>query len=132
MNKCILILLLLIGGNCALGQTDSIVTAPPDTTVHEIVVKPAPKKHRIRRDSTLLHLQRVDTSVKKSVYTLPSFSFFDTHSDSFLFTQHPYFSFTNPIHYSITIKQWQGKELIFYTLLGLLIFFALIKNGSSR
>src|SRR5206468_5267009 len=35
-------------------------------------------------------------------------------------------------HYSITIKQWQGKELIFYTLLGLLIFFALIKNGSSR
>ncbi|HEU0065100.1 MAG TPA: DUF4271 domain-containing protein [Flavisolibacter sp.] len=132
MNKCILIFVLLVIGNCALGQTDSYVVTPPDTTVHVIAIKPAPKKHRIKRDSTLLHLQRLDTSVKKSVYTLPSFSFFDTHSDSFLFTQHPYFSFTNPIHYSITVKQWQGKELIFYTLIGLLIFFSLIKNGSSR
>ena len=53
-------------------------------------------------------------------------------SDSFLYTRHPYFSFTNATRYGVTIRQWQGKEAIFYTLVGLLIFFALIKNGFYR
>ncbi|HWJ25527.1 MAG TPA: DUF4271 domain-containing protein, partial [Flavisolibacter sp.] len=34
--------------------------------------------------------------------------------------------------YSITIRKWQGKEAIFYSIIALLIFFALIKNGFGR
>jgi hypothetical protein len=36
------------------------------------------------------------------------------------------------MRYSITIKQWQGKEAIFYSIVALLVFFALVKNGFSR
>ncbi|HJW18779.1 MAG TPA: hypothetical protein VJ499_16735, partial [Flavisolibacter sp.] len=54
------------------------------------------------------------------------------NSDSAKYIGHPFFQFTNPTRHSISIKQWQGKEAIFYTLIGLLIFFALIKNGFYR
>jgi hypothetical protein len=54
------------------------------------------------------------------------------NSDSARFIGNPFFQFTNPTRHSISIKQWQGKEAIFYTLIGLLIFFALIKNSFYR
>jgi hypothetical protein len=54
------------------------------------------------------------------------------NADSAKFIGNPYFKFTNPTRHSISIKQWQGKEAIFYTLIGLLIFFALIKNSFYR
>jgi hypothetical protein len=53
-------------------------------------------------------------------------------ADSFLYTGHPYFRFTHPTRYTISVRQWQGKEAIFYSLIGLLIFFALIKNSFQR
>ena len=53
-------------------------------------------------------------------------------ADSFLYTGHPYFGFTHPTRYTISVRQWQGKEAIFYAVIGLLILFALIKNGFYR
>lgn len=53
-------------------------------------------------------------------------------ADSFLYTGHPYFSFTHPVRYGVSVRQWQGKEAIFYAVIGLLILFALIKNGFHR
>src|SRR4029078_237825 len=44
----------------------------------------------------------------------------------------PFFRFTDPLEYSITLKQWGGKEAIFYSMIALLLFFALIKNGFYR
>lgn len=133
MLKYLLFLLLIVEGLWSSAQIDSGAPRPVDTSVTLPVSKPVvqKKRPRIRKDSTNLKLI-TDTSVKKAIYNLPSFAFFNSHTDSFLYTQHPYFSFTNPMHYSVTIKQWQGKELIFYTLIGLLLFFALIRNGSSR
>lgn len=134
MLKYVLFLILVTEGFWSAAQIDSTAPKPVDTSVTLPVKKPvvAKKRLKIRKDSTRLAAGVIDTSVKKAIYNLPSFAFFDSHSDSFLYTQHPYFSFTHPMHYSITVKQWQGKELIFYTLIGLLLFFALIKNGSSR
>jgi hypothetical protein len=54
------------------------------------------------------------------------------NADSSKFIGNPFFQFTNPTRHSINIKQWQGKEAIFYTLVGLLIFFAIIKNSFYR
>ena len=133
MLKYVLFFLLMAEGLWSAAQIDSGVNKPVDTSVILHSSKPVVQKKRIkiRKDSTKLNIG-IDTSVKKSVANLPSFAFFDSHSDRFQYTQHPYFSFTNPMHYSVTVKQWQGKELIFYTLIGLLLFFALIRNGSSR
>lgn len=53
-------------------------------------------------------------------------------ADSFRFWGHPFFSFTNPVRYTISEREWQGKEVIFYSIIGLLILFALIKNSFRR
>ena len=53
-------------------------------------------------------------------------------SDSFRFYRHPFFSFTNPVRYTISERERQGKDIIFYCIVGLLILFALIKNAFRR
>lgn len=45
---------------------------------------------------------------------------------------HPFFSFTQPGKYTVTPRKWQGKEAIFYSLVGLLLFFAIIRNSFYR
>ncbi len=53
-------------------------------------------------------------------------------SDSFLFGKRLFFSFTNPVRYTVSEKTWQGKEAIFYLVIALFIAFAFIKNSFSR
>lgn len=53
-------------------------------------------------------------------------------SDSFRYRKQLFFTFTNPVRYSISEKSWVGKEVIFYAIIALLIIFALIKNGFRR
>lgn len=53
-------------------------------------------------------------------------------SDSFRYRKQLFFSFTDPVRYSISPKKWVGKEVIFYAIIGLLIIFALIKNSFRR
>lgn len=53
-------------------------------------------------------------------------------SDSFLYRKRLFFRFTDPVRYSISEKRWQGKEVIFYAVVALLIVFAVIKNGFRR
>lgn len=53
-------------------------------------------------------------------------------SDSFLFQKRLFFSFTNPVRYSISEKRWEGKDVIFYTVVAVLLLFALLKNSFRR
>ena len=53
-------------------------------------------------------------------------------SDSFLYRNRLFFTFTNPVRYTISEKTWTGKEGIFYSIVGLLLFFAFIRNSFSR
>ncbi|HET7899022.1 MAG TPA: DUF4271 domain-containing protein, partial [Flavisolibacter sp.] len=39
---------------------------------------------------------------------------------------------TDPVRYDITLKHWEGKDVMFYSIVALLIFFALIKNSFRR
>jgi hypothetical protein len=110
--------------NDSIPLTDSIVTPI------KVVRKP-------RQVVAVTHMQP-DTAAIPEVY-LPN-SRRDTiwavkpgfNSDSSKFISHPFFQFTNPTRHTISIKQWEGKEAIFYTLIGLLIFFAIIKNSFYR
>ena len=45
---------------------------------------------------------------------------------------HPFFTFTNPGKFAVTARRWEGKEPIFYSLIGLLLFFAILRNSFYR
>lgn len=53
-------------------------------------------------------------------------------SDSFRYGQRLFFSFTNPVRYTIGEVKWEGKDVIFYSVVALLLLFAFIKNSFGR
>jgi len=52
--------------------------------------------------------------------------------DSTLYKNHPYFKFDDPIRYVTSKREWYGKETFFYLSIGLLLFFAFIRNAFGR
>ena len=48
--------------------------------------------------------------------------------DTAIYNTHPFYKFDDPIRFIVSTKKWEGKELFFYIMLGLLIFFAIIKK----
>lgn len=52
--------------------------------------------------------------------------------DTALYKGHPFYHFENPVRFIAPKKIWEGKDLFFYMVLTLLIFFALIKNAFNR
>jgi hypothetical protein len=122
----VFILAVLIGAN-ARGQ-DSLVQPPPDTvkSIPPVVRKPVRKKPLIPKRVA------ADSLLKQVRDTLPAVLNSAAFSDTMAYRGHPYFRFTGPVRNAVTIRQWQGKEAIFYSMIALLIFFALIKNGFNR
>lgn len=80
---------------------------------------------RVEADS----LSRVPPPVRDSIRPVLRFPF---TSDSFLYQRRLFFSFTHPVRYSISEKRWEGKEVIFYSVVTLLLLFAMIKNSFRR
>lgn len=52
--------------------------------------------------------------------------------DSLLYKVHPVYRFSDPVKVISTKRSWNGKEVYFYSILALLIFFALLKSGFSK
>lgn len=77
---------------------------------------------------------RIDTAVtipvKKDTIKISLQSPFT--SDSFRFIKHLFYTFTDPVRYTISEKTWRGKDMIFYSVIALLLFFAFIRNIFSR
>jgi hypothetical protein len=126
MVKYLILILIVLSGQKMLAQTAQDSLPLRDT------IKRTENQRRVITpvrvpasliDSTLPNTRRDTIAVAPQNFWL---------ADSFLYTRHPYYSFTNPTRYTISTRQWQGKEAIFYSLMGLLIFFALIKNGFHR
>jgi hypothetical protein len=81
----------------------------------------------VNKDSVALANQlQFIASVQQKQSTAP------VQLDTMIYRRHPYFHFTHPARFIISERQWNGKETIFYSVMTLLIFFALIKNGFSR
>lgn len=74
-------------------------------------------------------LASVPPPIRDSIRPVLQFPF---TSDSFLYRKRLFFSFTDPVRYSISVKRWEGKEVVFYSVVALLIVFAVIKNGFRR
>lgn len=53
-------------------------------------------------------------------------------SDSARFLNPYYFRYLNPVRYTITQRLWEGKEEVFYSVIGLLLLFALLRNSFRR
>jgi hypothetical protein len=121
---------------------DSSTSAVADTGIRTpAAAKPRVQRPRIVKRDTLTaidstrtsdSIRRQDSLVALTSIPRPGITLFTRHSDTTLFAVNPLFRFTNPMRYSITIKKWLGKEAIFYSIIALLIFFALIKNGFGR
>jgi hypothetical protein len=120
---------------------DSNLTTPVDTAIQTPVVKRNIQRPRkIRRDSlpakdstTIIDSAAKEDSVSiASKIFRPDIALFQFRSDTSIFLLSPFFRFTDPMRYSITIKKWEGKDAIFYSTIALLIFFALIKNAFTR
>jgi hypothetical protein len=52
--------------------------------------------------------------------------------DSIIFNRHVFYKFQNPVTQIDSVKKVEGKEAVFYLILSILLFFALIKNGFPR
>jgi hypothetical protein len=120
---------------------DSTVTTAIDTAIQAPVIKkPVQRPRVIRKDSLPLtdSTAIVDSTLRQDSVFIPAkifrpgISLFKPQQDTSLLSLNPFFRFTDPMRYSITIKKWQGKEAIFYSMIALLIFFALIKNAFTR
>jgi hypothetical protein len=141
MRKIVVLICLALCGLNALCQ-DSGIIANADTTIQTPVSKKptVPKPRFVHRDS----IPKVDSTLipdstahQDSVLIItkehaPGISLFRPQNDTNIAGLNSFIRFTDPMHYSITIKKWQGKEAIFYSMIALLIFFALIRNGFNR
>lgn len=92
----------------SLKRTDSIVAAK-DTLVRQDTVK-------------------ADTTTIQPVAVEPPYIRFDT----VLYKKHPYFQIENPIRFIAPKHEWHGKDALFYACIGLLLFFAFVRNAFQR
>lgn len=92
--------------------------------------------HHNTKTTQQISFNTIDSEkIVKGLYfkdSLPDILIAFRKDDTFKYSNHPYYRFTDPIHYAITIKKWQGKDVIFYTIIILLIFFAILKNTFRR
>lgn len=112
---------------------DSPAIVEPDTTLQPVARTDSERQITRTADTVLKDsASLIDSSLLFVKENRPAISQFKLQLDSPLYKTHPFFRFTNPMKYSITIKKWQGKEAIFYSIIVLLLFFALIKNSFTR
>lgn len=95
------------------------------TQQRDSLVRDSSGRDSLRIDSVTAHVQ---VPVKDSIKPFLKHPF----SDSVRFLHHKFFSFTDPVRYTVTEREWHGKEQIFYSVIALLIFFALIKNNFRK
>ena len=140
MRESLVSVLLILCSSFAFSQDSSVITTDTAVSTSPTIQKKLPVKPKIIRRDTISIVRSTaapDTlvtndsvAVKKEIR--PAIVFFKSQKDSSRLGYNTFFRFTNPMRYSITIKKWQGKEPIFYSIIALLIFFALVKNGFGR
>jgi hypothetical protein len=147
--KYILFILFALTTLITKAQNDSVskpadttqVTPPPKPVVPGIVIHRRQPADIIKRDSARRDSTHVDSLKKDSIRLLAWIPFKDTimphqelriGSDSLKYLHHPLLTFTEPIRYTVTRMEWEGKEPVFYSIIFLLLFFAFIKNSFHR
>jgi hypothetical protein len=113
-----------VADSAAVAHVDSV---KPRTTVTKIPVKVVvPDTARVPPDSmsATRPVPVLDSAWKKIVRSLGGKSFRE-----FAFSHHPFFAFDAvPVVANSNIKRFEGKELLFYSLIGILLLFAFLKT----
>lgn len=137
MRKFLVLLFIIL--SLKVWSQDSGAVAVPDTSAPVLVKKPVVRPRIIKDSATIARdsLAKLDSvafadSIKNTKNVRPTISLFKPQPFLSVWSDHPVFRFTNPMRYSVTEKKWLGKEAIFYSMIGLLLFFALIRNGFGR
>ena len=81
------------------------------------IAQPAPDS-LAKIDSVRIDTAELVWPIKDTIRPVLKFPF---TSDSFLYHNRLFFSFTNPVRYTISKKPWQGSEAIFYSIIVLLL-----------
>lgn len=122
---------------------DSLPPPPPptpeitDTPVRSAVItRPRPRRVVVpKKDSTTILSDTISIAgdslqkVNRPLMLADTILIFPSWASP---GQRTFFRFSDPLEYSITEKHWIGKEKIFYAVIALLLFFALIKNSFQR
>ena len=87
---------------------------------------------QLRRDSLRIDSLRKDFLVKDSLRQDSVRQSKRFLPDTIIYALNPYFKFTDPVRMTVSVRQWQGREGMFYGVIGLLLFFAFIRNGFGR
>jgi hypothetical protein len=93
-----------------------------------VSVPDSPPQQRIFDTSSSLIRDTVNGAVSPSLLPTKKILNFD----SIIFNRHTFYNFKNPITRIDSERKVEGKESFFYFILGILLFFALIKNGFPR
>ena len=72
-----------------------------------------------------------DSVVKDSIFKAEIFDF-NKRLDTSIYNLNPFYHFKNPVRLIAIERKWKGKEGFFYSIIALLLFFALTKNNFSR
>ena len=120
--KNLLLILLSIFTFWCYGQsiTDSLARKDSVQFVDSAAVLPV-AKDTISRDSV------VRDSLRQAAYIVLA-----KKMDTAIFSQNPFYRFSNPTRLIASKRVWNGKEGFFYAIVALLLFFALAKNAFSR
>ncbi|HVG42840.1 MAG TPA: DUF4271 domain-containing protein [Chitinophagaceae bacterium] len=105
----------------AVQAQDSSAVLPTDTSLKDSVIKidTAAK----RRDS--IAWVRVQEIAAKKDSQLAKWN-------SLPYISNPFYKFNSPIFVTEEKRKWNGKEGLFYAALGLIVFFAIVKNNFSK
>ena len=98
------------------------LVAKAQTTTDSLKV-PAPDTAAIRRDS--IALVKLQEKVRQQLAQVSKWALYP-------FTKNPLYRFDNPVAAVAQKRVFQGKEGLFYVAIGLIIFFALLKNNFSK
>ena len=104
-------------------NADSSVTITADSVVKQTVLNHVQAK-RTSVDSVTISAPELDSSWKSAIRSFAGKSF-----KQLVYAHHPFFSFNSILFIAGSdIKRFEGKELMFYTLIGLLLLFALLRT----
>src|SRR5256885_8274726 len=98
MMKLILLILMMLTGEGIFAKVDSSTTNTDTSHKVATIVKPIIKKRiHPKRDSLALVAHRKDSLSQAFISSIPKLAVTYNRSDSFNFTNHPFFSFNNPV-----------------------------------
>ena len=113
-------------------KEDSSIVIVPDTTIKQETIKQEtvhkPTIHQSLPDTSVIVKPALDSSWRSLLR-----SFADRSFKYLAYTRSPFFAFNSvPVLANSDIKRFEGKELIFYTLIGLLLLFAFLKTAFAK